>query len=191
MSGDEETVKSMCEEMGPQAQYDHHKVALASAHSLVGGTRDALRVLSTCTSLDAALLTCQLYLAYDRPDLAANTLSKMKQVDEDSPSTTLASALLALYNNDGREAVYNVKTLSEQYGRSVKLLNMYSAAAAMEGDIGRAKELMAECDEQEGADRERDDTRFNKRAVEAKAGGLEAGDEAFESAFARCKVKYV
>ena len=191
MSGsDADTCAAMAEELEQQAVYDHHRVTLASAHSLLNSTTSALRVLHPCTSLDASLLKCQLYLAYDRPDLAAKALHKMKQVDEDSPSTTLAAALIALYNNDGQEAVYNVKTLSEQYGRSVKLLNLYTAAAAISGDLGRAKELIAECDEQEGAETEREDTRFNKRTIDAKEGRFTCGDEAFESAFGRAKVKY-
>ncbi|GMH69042.1 hypothetical protein TL16_g10050 [Triparma laevis f. inornata] len=171
------------EEVEGAAEWDHLKVALATYYSLKHNLKDALRILSATTSLASHLLTLQLYLSYDRPDLSKKSLQKIQTNDEDSVEFLLGSALLNLYNNEPDEAVYSLSTLSDQYGRSPKILNLLLSAYYIKGETERCKEIVEEIEEEGGVCE-------NKEAVRARVGGGGEWGEEVERAFERCKNKF-
>ena len=102
----------------------------------LGLLKEALQLQSVQfgISMEHIALKLQIYMKYDRLDLAKEQLQLMKQVDEDATLTVLCSAMIATMGggvsgkDGGEEAVYMYQTLSEQYGPSLMLLNGLAVA---------------------------------------------------------------
>ncbi|GMI13421.1 hypothetical protein TrVE_jg6761 [Triparma verrucosa] len=181
--GNETDASIDLQQLEQSATYDHLKVALATYFSIKHDMTSSLRILSTCSSLPSHLLTLQLYLSYDRPDLSLKSLKIITQTDEDSVESLLGSSLLSLYNNVPDEAIYSLSTLSDQYGRSPKLLNLLLSSYYIKNDLPRCREIVEEIEEEGG-------TCQNKDAVKARLGGGGEWGDKVEGAFERCKNKF-
>lgn len=116
-------------------------------------TREALQCVYEGATIEQLALSVQIYLRMDRLDLAKQALGKMKQNDEEAVLTQLCACYVAIYvgRSQAVDAVHIVRSLSEQYGTSVMLLNLSAAAHMACGEYSEAEtfliEAMAEGDD--------------------------------------------
>ena len=78
-------------------------------------------------------MQCNIYLQIFRPDLAAKTVSKMRELEDDDPLTTLATIALCLYHG-GQEKVNECLEMlddlcqSSASGETILMKNMQAVA---------------------------------------------------------------
>ena len=96
--------------------------------------RGALSCVYMGLTMEHLAMCAQIYIKIDRHDLADETLSLLKQADEDSVLVQLTSVYICLAQGASKadDATHTLLTLTEQYGPSLMLLN-YTAVANMVG----------------------------------------------------------
>ena len=126
-------------------QTDHVEpgVQLTAAHVFMdaGKLKEAMQCVHAGSTMEHLSCALQIYVALDRLDLARQTLQQMKQTDEESPLTQLASVHVALATGSSvsKDAIHTLNQLSEQYGPSVFLLNLMACAYLQQGLYDKAE----------------------------------------------------
>lgn len=95
-----------------------------------GKTREALQCVNLGTTMEHLSACVQIYMKIDRLDLAAESLSLMKQADEDAILTQLSSVQIniATGRSTAKDAIHTLMGLTEQYGPNSYLLNLNAVA---------------------------------------------------------------
>ena len=95
-----------------------------------GKTREALQCVHLGTTMEHLSACVQIYMKIDRLDLAAESLSLMKQADEDAILTQLSGVQINIVNGraTAKDAIHTLMGLTEQYGPNTYLLNLTAVA---------------------------------------------------------------
>ena len=133
MATDEATQLTVIEAMKSLlAETGHTSVQLFAAQLFLQASlvKDALSCVHLGVTMEHICTTLHIYIQMDRLDLAKEQLSLLKQADEDAVLTQLASVQVALAtgSSTAKDAIHTLQTLSEQYGPSPLLLNLFAAS---------------------------------------------------------------
>jgi Coatomer epsilon subunit len=127
------------------------QLCAAQACLMAGETSAAYPLLCTATTNHApecVALKIQILLKIDRLDLAQKEFQHLQRlVGDESVLVELSSIYIALATGRSKaaDAEHLIMTLSEQYGPSVYLLNLFAAAAAVQGNFTGAEAKLQGC----------------------------------------------
>jgi coatomer protein complex subunit epsilon len=150
MATDEATQLTVIEAMKSLlAETGHTSVQLFAAQLFLQASlvKDALTCVHLGVTMEHICTTLHIYIQMDRLDLAKEQLSLLKQADEDSILTQLASVHVALANGSStaQDAIHTLQSLSEQYGPSPLLLNLFAASYMTTSQYEEALGRLEEC----------------------------------------------
>lgn len=109
-------------------------------------TKDALQCVHQCSTMEQMALCVQIYLRMDRIDLAKETVSAMRQKDEEAVLTQLCVVHVKIVTgrSETSDAVHILTSLTEQYGTCVMLSNLTAAAFLAAGLYAEAETCLVE-----------------------------------------------
>lgn len=106
--------------------------------------KEALQLVVKSNNLEKLLMQVQIYLKISRPDLAAKSFSRMQELEDDDPLTTLANIGLCLFHggsNKVRDAVEYIEELCNTNADTVLLKNMQAVCSMHLGNYTEAWKL--------------------------------------------------
>lgn len=120
------------------------RLVAATMYLMVDNTSESMKLLGLF--LEHLALQVQIFLRIDRLDLAQKQLKAMKQMDEDSTLTMIATAWvnLAMGGTKDQEAAYIYEELIDKHGSSALLLNGLAVAKMHLGQFEDAEARLQE-----------------------------------------------
>jgi len=111
-----------------------------------GNIKEAMKCVSSGQTLEQRSMMVSLLLRMDRPDLAMKKYSEMRQIDEDSSLSVLASAWINMAGggNKVNEACNLYEDLIDKFGGSPLLLNGLAAGKMHQGAYEEAETHLQE-----------------------------------------------
>jgi len=115
-------------------------------YSAEGNYDEALRSVHQCSSLEGRALMVQIYLKYNRVELAVKELKIIQEMDDEATLTQLVAVWvnLALGGEKLQEAHYNLIELAEKHGTTAPLLASQAACCILLNQIPNAEKALLE-----------------------------------------------
>eukprot|EP01103_Thecamoeba_quadrilineata_P012714 TRINITY_DN3342_c0_g1_i1.p1 TRINITY_DN3342_c0_g1~~TRINITY_DN3342_c0_g1_i1.p1 ORF type:complete len:309 (-),score=56.17 TRINITY_DN3342_c0_g1_i1:102-1001(-) len=115
-------------------------------YSAEGNYDDALRSVHQCSSLEGRALMVQIYLKYNRVDMAVKELKILQEMDDDATLTQLSVVWvnLAVGGDKLQEAYYILVELADKYGSTASLLSAQAACCILLNRYSDAEKALQE-----------------------------------------------